>query len=110
MILLVIPFFWLVLIETNGGLYQRAEGASFGMSADDLKIWFGILALIVVELGLMTLPVDMNVFVISAMAKDTPMIDTFKGVAPIFGTELVRVFPLLMFPALTLWLPRLLSV
>jgi len=109
MILLVIPFFWPVLVELNGGLYQMAEGAGFGMSTEDLKIWFGILALIVVELGLITPPVGMNVFVISAMAKDTPMIDTFKGVAPFFGAELIRVGLLLAFPALTLWLPRLLQ-
>lgn len=109
MILLVIPFFWPVLIDLNGGIYQGAEGAGFGMSTEDLKIWFGILALIVVELGLITPPVGMNVFVISAMARDTPMIETFKGVLPFFGAELVRVAILLAFPALTLWLPRLLA-
>lgn len=109
MILLVIPFFWPVLIEINGGLYQTAEGAGFGMSTEDLKIWFGILALVVVELGLITPPVGMNVFVISAMAKDTPMIDTFKGVVPFFGAELLRVALLLLFPSIALWLPSFLS-
>lgn len=109
MILLVIPFFWPVLVEINGGLYQGADGAGFDMSTEDLKIWFGILALIVVELGLITPPVGMNVFVISAIAKDIPMIETFKGVAPFFGAELLRVILLLMFPAITLWLPHWLS-
>jgi len=109
MILLVIPFFWPVLVDLNGGLYQSAEGAGFAMSTEDLKIWFGILALIVVELGLITPPVGMNVFVISAMARDTPMIDTFRGVMPFFAAELLRVVVILMFPALTLWLPGLLS-
>ncbi len=109
MILLVIPFFWPVLVDLNGGIYQEADGAGFAMSTEDLKIWFGILALIVVELGLITPPVGMNVFVISAMARDTPMIETFKGVMPFFGAELVRVVVLLAFPALTLWLPRILS-
>ncbi|NIY97477.1 TRAP transporter large permease subunit, partial [Salipiger sp. HF18] len=52
MILLVIPFFWPMLLEINGGLYQGAEGAGYGMSTEDLQVWFGILALIVVELGL----------------------------------------------------------
>lgn len=109
MILLVIPFFWPVLIELNGGVYQLAEGSGFGMSTEDLKIWFGILALIVVELGLITPPVGMNVFVISALAKDTPMIETFKGVTPFFAAEILRVVALLAFPVLTLWLPGLLS-
>ncbi len=105
MILLVIPFFWPVLSELNGGVYQLAEGAGFGMSTEDLKIWFGILALIVVELGLITPPVGMNVFVISAMAKDVPMIETFKGVMPFFLAEMIRVAILLAFPIITLWLP-----
>ncbi|MFD1913732.1 TRAP transporter large permease [Halodurantibacterium flavum] len=109
MILLVIPFFWPVLVELNGGLYQGADGAGFGMSTNDLKIWFGILALIVVELGLITPPVGMNVFVISAMARDTPMMETFKGVMPFFAAEIVRVVLLLAFPGIVLWLPKFLA-
>ena len=109
MILLVIPFFWPVLVDLNGGLYMSADGAGFGMSTEHLKIWFGILALIVVELGLITPPVGMNVFVISALARDTPMIETFQGVVPFFCAELLRVGLLLAFPVLTLWLPRLFS-
>ena len=110
MILLVIPFFWPVLVDLNGGLYMSAEGSGFGMSTEDLKIWFGILALIVVELGLITPPVGMNVFVISALAKDIPMAETFKGVVPFFGAEVVRVAVLAAFPAISLWLPRILGV
>ena len=109
MILLVIPFFWPVLVDLNGGLYMPAEGSGFGMSTEDLKIWFGILALIVVELGLITPPVGMNVFVISALAKDVPMIETFKGVMPFFCAELLRVGLLLAFPVLTLWVPHMLA-
>ena len=109
MILLVIPFFWPVLEEINGGIYVDAATAGFGMDTESLKIWFGILALIVVELGLITPPVGLNVFVISAMAKDIPMIETFKGVAPFFLAELVRVGILLAFPAIVLWLPGILS-
>lgn len=109
MILLAIPFFWPVLVELNGGLFQGAEGAGFGMSTEELKIWFGILALIVVELGLITPPVGMNVFVISALADDVPMSETFIGVAPFFLAELVRVSVLFAFPVITLWLPGVLS-
>ncbi len=109
MILLAIPFFWPVLVDINGGDYIDAASAGFGMTSEDLKIWFGILALIVVELGLITPPVGMNVFVISALAKNVPMKETFIGVLPFFGAELVRVSILVAFPGLTLWLPRVLS-
>lgn len=108
MILLTIPFFWPVLVEINGGDYVMAADAGFGMDSEDLKVWFGILALIVVELGLITPPVGMNVFVISAIDKETPMIETFKGVAPFFCAEMIRVAILVAFPVLTLWLPAVL--
>ncbi len=109
MILLVLPFFWPVLSEINGGLYATADSSAFGMSTEDLKIWFGILALVVVELGLITPPVGMNVFVINSLARDVPMMTTFRGVAPFFISEIVRVGLLLAFPALSLWLPQALG-
>jgi TRAP-type C4-dicarboxylate transport system permease large subunit len=51
----------------------------------------------------------MNVFVIHAMAEDIPMSETFKGVMPFFGAELLRVLLLVAFPGIVLWLPRLLT-
>lgn len=98
MILLVMPFFWPVVAQLD-----------FGMSPEDTKIWFGVLALIVVELGLITPPVGMNVFVINAMARDVPMMETFKGAMPFFAAEVVRVVLLVAFPAIVLFLPDLLS-
>ncbi|MBR9649509.1 TRAP transporter large permease [Thalassovita aquimarina] len=109
MILLAIPFFWPVLVEINGGDWAGADTSPFGMGTEDLKIWFGILALIVVELGLITPPVGMNVFIISAQAKGVAMSETFLGVMPFFIAELVRVAVLIAFPALTLWLPSILA-
>lgn len=109
MILLAIPFFWPVLVEINGGDYVDAAVAGYGMTSDDLKVWFGILALIVVELGLITPPVGMNVFVISALSKGVPMRETFLGVIPFVLAEFLRISILVAFPAITLWLPRLLS-
>jgi TRAP-type C4-dicarboxylate transport system permease large subunit len=97
MILLVVPFFWPVISSLD-----------FGMNAEDLKIWFGILALIVVELGLITPPVGMNVFVINSLAKDVPMRQTFLGVSPFLLAEFVRVTLLVLFPAIALFLPHLL--
>jgi TRAP-type C4-dicarboxylate transport system permease large subunit len=109
MILLAIPFFWPVLVEINGGMFVSAEEAGFGMTTEDLKIWFGILALIVVELGLITPPVGMNVFIISSLDRDTPMGQTFLGVMPFFGAEILRVALLVALPGIVLWLPRMLS-
>ncbi len=109
MILVVVPFLWPVLVEINGGDYATADTAAFAMDANELKIWFGILSLIVIELGLITPPVGLNVFIISALAGDVKMGDTFKGVIPFFGIEIVRIALILLFPAIALFVPRLLS-
>ncbi|WP_434288368.1 TRAP transporter large permease [Celeribacter sp. SCSIO 80788] len=109
MILVVVPFFWPTLIAMNGGEYVTADMAAFGMTNEDLKIWFGILALIVVELGLITPPVGLNVFIISSLAKDTPMSTVFRGVMPFLGSEVIRVGLIIFIPALTLTIPRLIG-
>lgn len=108
MILVVVPFFWPVLVELNGGDFVSASNAAFGMDSDQLKIWFGILALIVVELGLITPPVGINVFVIKSFSPETPIGTIFKGVIPFFLIELVRVGIIIAIPALCLFLPALL--
>ena len=98
MILLTVPIFWPIIAALD-----------FGMPVDDVKLWFGIISLIVVEVGLITPPVGMNVFVISSMAKDVPMIETFKGVIPFFISDAVRVAFIVWLPSLTLFLPHLLA-
>lgn len=97
-ILLVMPFFWPVV-----------SALDFGMPEDAVKLWFGIIALIVVELGLITPPVGLNVFIINALAKDVPMMETFKGAMPFFLTELVRTTLIVLFPSIVLFLPRVLG-
>jgi tripartite ATP-independent transporter DctM subunit len=98
MIILAIPFFW-----------PMVSGLDFGMPVEDVKIWFGIIALVVVELGLITPPVGLNVFIINSLAPDVPMRETFKGVVPFFLSEIVRVTLLVLFPAISLALPHLLQ-
>ncbi|MGK0229505.1 MAG: C4-dicarboxylate transporter DctM subunit, partial [Gammaproteobacteria bacterium] len=65
-------------------------------------IWFGILILIVVEVGLITPPVGMNLFVINAMDPKTPMIETYRAVLYFVASDLVRVTILVAFPIITL--------
>ncbi len=99
MILLTVPIFWPIIAVLD-----------FGLQVEDLKLWFGIITLIVVEVGLITPPVGLNVFVINSMAKDVPMIETFKGVMPFFLSDLIRVVFIIMFPVITLILPSLLVI
>ena len=108
MILVIVPFFWPVLIELNGGDWVGASDAAFGMTTAQLQIWFGILALIVVELGLITPPVGLNVFAIKSFSPDTDIATIFKGVAPFFAIELVRVAIIILIPGLCLFLTEVL--
>ncbi len=99
MILLTVPIFWPIIAALD-----------FGLQPEDLKLWFGIISLIVVEVGLITPPVGLNVFVINSMAKDVPMIDTFRGVLPFLLSDGIRVAIIIMFPIITLIMPRLLVI
>ena len=62
--------------------------------------------LIVVEVGLITPPVGMNLFVIQSMAPDIPIRETWRGVWPFVASDLVRVTLLVAFPAITLFVLR----
>jgi C4-dicarboxylate transporter, DctM subunit len=78
----------------------------WGMSVPDKSVWFGILSLMVVEIGLVHPPVGMNLFIIQKLAKDVPYIETAKGVMPFLASDFLRIGFLVAFPALSLWLVR----
>ena len=97
----------------NGGELTREQmraldirvtrGQANRIEAEYLAIWFGILVLIVVEVGLITPPVGMNLFIINSMDRQTPMIETYKSVMFFVGSDLVRVTILVLFPSITLF-------
>ena len=65
-------------------------------------VWFGIIAVLTVELGLITPPMGMNIFVIKAAAPHIKLADMFRGVAPFIVSDLVRLVVLIAFPAISL--------
>jgi C4-dicarboxylate transporter, DctM subunit len=95
MILITIPIFWPIIAALD-----------FGMPVDDVKLWYGIIILMVVEIGLITPPVGLNVFVINSLAKDVPMIDTFRGVMPFLAADVVRLTLVVLIPTMSLLLPH----
>ncbi|UWQ49743.1 TRAP transporter large permease [Leisingera caerulea] len=78
------------------------EGRVNRIEAEYVAIWFGVLVLIVVEVGLITPPVGMNLFIINAMDRKTRMIDTYKAVMFFVASDLIRVVILVAFPIITL--------
>ena len=97
MILLTIPVFFPVII-----------GLDFGIVPEETAIWFGILTLIVVEVGLITPPVGLNAFVINKLSVDVTISETFKGLLPFLLSDLFRVILLFTFPGITLFMVRIL--
>jgi tripartite ATP-independent transporter DctM subunit len=98
MILLTLPVFFPIV-----------SALDFGMQPDDLAIWFGILLLIVVGIGLTAPPIGLNVFVVSAIAKNVPIARTYRGVLPFIAADIVRLALVLLFPGLALGLVHLLT-
>jgi tripartite ATP-independent transporter DctM subunit len=96
MILLTIPVFFPIVTALD-----------FGLTPEEFAIWFGILVLIVVEVGLITPPVGMNLFVINSLAKDTPITQTYRAILPFVASDFVRTAILVAFPGITLFVLRL---
>jgi tripartite ATP-independent transporter DctM subunit len=75
------------------------------MAAGIDPIWFGIFVVVMVEVGLITPPVGMNLFVVRATNPEVPLLQIWKGVVPFLFAEIVRVVILIAVPATAVWLP-----
>jgi tripartite ATP-independent transporter DctM subunit len=90
MILLTVPIFFPIVL-------------SLGYD----PVWFGILVVMVVEIGLITPPIGVNLFVIRSVMPDIPMSSVVRGVIPFIVADILRILLIAAVPALTLWLPHL---
>jgi len=81
----------------------------WGLAYSDKAIWFGILMLMVMQIGLVHPPVGLNIYIINGLARDVPIMETFKGVLPFLASDFLRVILLLFFPSISLWLVHLIS-
>lgn len=72
-------------------------------------VWWGVINVVLIELGMLTPPLGMNVFVVKGIAPQIPLGAIYRGVMPYIASNLVRLAVLLAFPALSLWLPHLLK-
>jgi tripartite ATP-independent transporter DctM subunit len=93
MILLTVPVFFPLVV-------------SLGLD----PVWFGILIVVVVEIGLISPPVGMNLFVINALLPHVPTPTLFRGVTPFVVADVVRLAILIAFPIISLWLPSVLRI
>jgi len=96
MVLLTLPVFIPLMLSLD-----------LGMSKDATLVWFGILVLMSVEIGMISPPFGLNLFLINSMAKDVPMKETYKGVLGFCTMDVIRVLLIVFVPMLALWLPGL---
>ena len=89
MILLTVPIFYPIVLDLG---YD--------------PIWFGIIVVMVVELGLITPPIGMNVFVIKGMVQSVPLVSIYKGVPPFVIGQVVLIIAVFLIPEIALWLPE----
>lgn len=90
MVILTVPIFYPLIVK---------------MDFD--PIWFGVIMVLIVEMGVLTPPVGMNVYVVHGIAKDVPMSTIFRGVMPFFIMMILCIILLTIFPQIALFLPNL---
>ena len=93
MLLLTIPLFFDPVVN--------------GLNLD--PVWFGIIVVVVTEISLITPPVGMNIFVLNTVLPDVSTATIFKGVTPFWMMDIVRLIILVLFPSITLFLPRMMG-
>ncbi|MCM2973321.1 TRAP transporter large permease [Larsenimonas suaedae] len=95
MILLTIPIFFPIIMQLD----------LFGLTGPEKAIWFGIVALMVVEIGLITPPMGMNLFIVQKYSHNTSLGTVSRGIVPFLGADMVRIAVVVFVPALSLvWL------
>lgn len=70
-------------------------------------IWWGIVNVVVIEIGMICPPIGINVFLLHAMAKEVPLAAIYRGIVPFLAADVVRLAAIALFPPLSLWLVQL---
>ena len=92
MIMLIVPIFFPVIV-------------ALGFD----PIWFGIITVRMMEIGQITPPVGINVFIMKGVAKDVPMSAIYRGIAPFLIADILHIVLLIAFPQIALFLPGLIT-
>jgi C4-dicarboxylate transporter, DctM subunit len=79
-----------------------------GVSAEMVALWWGIINVVIIELGMIIPPIGIIVFILHGLAPQIPIRTIYRGVTPFIAADLVLLALLTLFPALSLWLPRVL--
>jgi TRAP-type C4-dicarboxylate transport system permease large subunit len=89
------------MVMTMPVIYPIVTGLQFD------PIWFGVIVMLMMEAGLITPPMGLNVFAVAGVAGDVPLEEIFKGIAPFLISILFVAFLVALFPAIALFLPSM---
>ncbi len=98
MMLLTIPVVFPIINELD-----------FGVPKDEVGVWFGILVLSVVGIGLLAPPIGLGVLIVSSIARDVSVVQVYRRILPFLAADFVRLTLLVLFPGFTLFLVRVLN-
>ena len=107
LLLLTLPVVYPAIMLLNGGPDVTADQSPFGMTFNQVSVWFGIIVVKMAEVCLITPPIGLNCFVVAGVRKDIPVTDVFKGVTLFFIADILTILVLIMFPQIITWLPDL---
>ena len=88
LLLLTLPVVYPAIILLNGGPDVTADQSPFGMTFNQVSVWFGIIVVKMAEVCLITPPIGLNCFVVAGVRKDIPVTDVFKGVTIFFIADI----------------------
>jgi C4-dicarboxylate transporter DctM subunit len=109
MLLLTLPVVYPAVIALNGGPDVSAADSALGMSGAACPIWFGIIVVKMCEVCLITPPVGLNCYVVSAVRPDIPLGDVFRGIFPFFLADAATIALFIVFPGIITWLPTMMN-
>ena len=107
LLLLTLPVVYPAVMLLNGGPDVTAAESPFGMTFNQVSVWFGIIVVKMAEVCLITPPIGLNCFVVAGVRKDIPVTDVFKGVTLFFIADILTILALVFFPQVITWLPDL---
>ncbi|OGA05035.1 MAG: C4-dicarboxylate ABC transporter permease [Betaproteobacteria bacterium RIFCSPLOWO2_02_FULL_62_17] len=73
-------------------------------------VWWGIINVIVIEIGMICPPIGLNVFVVHGLARDVPLKTIYSGIMPFLYSDIARLALLVLLPGITLWLPNVMGL
>jgi tripartite ATP-independent transporter DctM subunit len=95
-----------MMLLTIPVIFPIVSALDFGIPKDEVGIWFGILVLTVVGIGLIAPPIGLGVFIVTSIARDVGVVPVYRRILPFVASDFLRLAVLTAFPAVTLFLVR----